>query len=100
MEIELSRIPGTAEDAKSDERRLDEQDFGPTQSNETSNLPPADRGRAAYLFLFACFMIEALVWGFPFSFGIFQEYYTRAFAGQSNIAIVGACCTVRVTTMR
>lgn len=27
------------------------------------DLPPVDRGRRAWLFLAACFMIEALIWG-------------------------------------
>ena len=40
-----------------------------------STLPRADGGRGAWLALFGCFALEALVWGFPFSFGIFQAYY-------------------------
>ena len=27
------------------------------------SLPPVDRGKDAYLFLLACFMVEGLVWG-------------------------------------
>jgi hypothetical protein len=30
---------------------------------EMPSLPPVDSGKDAYLFLAACFMIEALVWG-------------------------------------
>jgi hypothetical protein len=29
------------------------------------SLPPADRGKEAYLFLASCFMLEALIWGTP-----------------------------------
>lgn len=29
----------------------------------TQNLPPADRGMKAYTFLFAGFVIEAILWG-------------------------------------
>ncbi|KAL2069592.1 hypothetical protein VTL71DRAFT_14271 [Oculimacula yallundae] len=74
-------------------------------------LPRADGGRDAWLFLAACFVFEALVWGnfslslyrqivsnartgFPFSFGIFQSYYTThaPFAGNHNgIAAIGTC---------
>jgi hypothetical protein len=38
-------------------------------------------------------MLEALVWGFPSVFGVFQEYYrTHApFAGSDSIAVVGTC---------
>lgn len=32
-------------------------------SNINQQLPPADGGADAWLFLAACFMIEALVWG-------------------------------------
>ncbi|KAL1872127.1 hypothetical protein Daus18300_004497 [Diaporthe australafricana] len=57
------------------------------------SLPPVDTGKDAWLFLAACFVIEALVWGFPFSFGIFQKYYSshEPFMGSGNIAIIGTC---------
>ncbi|KAH7359520.1 major facilitator superfamily domain-containing protein [Pyrenochaeta sp. MPI-SDFR-AT-0127] len=65
------------------------------QSNEDEgfSLPPTDGGKDAWLFLFACFMLEALIWGFPASYGVFQDYYTinEPFAGSSNIAVVGTC---------
>ncbi|KAI8633800.1 major facilitator superfamily domain-containing protein [Xylariaceae sp. FL1651] len=55
------------------------------------SLPPVDGGKDAWLFLAACFAIEALVWGFPFAFGVFQDYYNshEPFAGQPNIAVIG-----------
>lgn len=83
-DVELIQLP---------ERQLNEENFGPADA--TPNIPPPDRGRAAYLFLLSCFGIESLVWGFAFSFGIFQEHYTTAFPGQSNIAVIGTCCMVR-----
>ena len=75
-------------------------------------LKPADGGKDAWLFLCAACMIEALVWGkypisryrflrvpmltctnagFPFSFGLFQEYYSThgPFAHSNNIAVIG-----------
>ncbi|RFU26217.1 hypothetical protein B7463_g10120, partial [Scytalidium lignicola] len=64
----------------------------PHEEVEQANLPQADGGRDAWLFLTGCFMIEALVWGFPFSFGVFQEYYSKLelFEGQSSgIAVIG-----------
>ena len=36
-------------------------DFGGTRHE--FSLPPVDRGKDAWLFLTACFLIEALVWG-------------------------------------
>ncbi|EEB97769.1 hypothetical protein MPER_02843, partial [Moniliophthora perniciosa FA553] len=38
-----------------------------------SSLPPVDGGTHAWLFLLSAFVIEAIVWGFPSSFGIFLE---------------------------
>ncbi|OLN81569.1 Monocarboxylate transporter 8 [Colletotrichum chlorophyti] len=63
------------------------------QGHEFSSLPPVDGGKQAWLFLAACFAVEMLVWGFPFAFGIFQNYYSTnpPFAGQSNIAVIGTC---------
>ena len=66
------------------------------EANNGSSLPPTDRGKDAWLFLFSTFMLEALIWGFPSSYGVFQEYYSshEPFAGSSNIAVVGACAMV------
>ncbi|KAF2733009.1 MFS general substrate transporter [Polyplosphaeria fusca] len=63
-----------------------------THDLQSFSLPPTDGGKDAWLCLLACFMLEALIWGFPACYGIFQEYYsTHDFAGQPNLAVVGAC---------
>ncbi|CAI7592211.1 unnamed protein product [Penicillium palitans] len=56
-------------------------------------LPPVDRGVQAWLFLMASAMLESLVWGYAFAFGIFQDYYSthEPFQGSGNIAIIGTC---------
>ncbi|KAF4301587.1 Major facilitator superfamily [Botryosphaeria dothidea] len=56
-----------------------------------SQLPPVDGGKDAYLFLAACFVLEGVVWGFAFTFGVFQEYYSthEPFIGEKNVAVVG-----------
>ncbi|KXX76446.1 Monocarboxylate transporter 10 [Madurella mycetomatis] len=61
--------------------------------HEMPSLPPVDGGKDAWLFLAACFMIEALVWGFGYCFGVFQNYYSthEPFIGASNIPVVGTC---------
>ncbi|SPO02804.1 related to monocarboxylate transporter 2 [Cephalotrichum gorgonifer] len=61
--------------------------------SDTAALPPTDGGKDAWLFLAACFMIEGLVWGFPFAFGVFQSYYAshEPFAGSRNIPVIGTC---------
>jgi hypothetical protein len=63
-------------------------------------VPPPDEGLDAWLFLAACFMLEALVWGFPFAYGVFQEYYshTEEFKDQKNIAVIGTCAMVGTET--
>ncbi|KFY50125.1 hypothetical protein V496_09576 [Pseudogymnoascus sp. VKM F-4515 (FW-2607)] len=65
----------------------------PSNSNQEFSLSPTDGGKDAWLCLCACFMLEALIWGFPSCYGVFQEYYSTSeeFAGSSNIAVVGTC---------
>lgn len=46
-------------------------------SDQASSLPPIDGGFAAWRLLLAAFVFEALLWGFPLSFGVFQDYYSR-----------------------
>ncbi|EAW06524.1 putative MFS monocarboxylate transporter [Aspergillus clavatus NRRL 1] len=62
-------------------------------NHDEQQLPPMDGGKHAWLFLAACFMIEGLIWGFSFAFGIFQDYYSthEPFKGSSNIAVIGTC---------
>ncbi|TKX18490.1 MFS transporter-like protein 174 [Elsinoe australis] len=60
------------------------------------SLPSADGGKDAWLVLFACFILEALVWGFPFAYGVFNEHYSNLpeFAGQTSaIAAIGTTQT-------
>lgn len=35
----------------------------PIGSEEGHSLPPTDGGKDAWLFLFSCFMLEAMIWG-------------------------------------
>ncbi|OIW33210.1 MFS general substrate transporter [Coniochaeta ligniaria NRRL 30616] len=62
-------------------------------SRQDFSLPPVDGGKDAWFFLAACFMLEGLVWDFPFAFGVFQDYYstTAPFAGSASIAVIGTC---------
>ncbi|KAL6872158.1 MFS general substrate transporter [Trichoderma novae-zelandiae] len=63
----------------------------PPDGSAEFSLPPVDRGKDAWLFLAACFVLEALVWGFPFSFGVFQDYYRthEPFSRSSKTAVIG-----------
>lgn len=57
------------------------------------SLPPVDRGKDAWLFLAACFMLEGTIWGFPSVYGIFQDYYSthEKFADSTSLPVVGTC---------
>ncbi|GAP88482.1 putative major facilitator superfamily transporter protein [Rosellinia necatrix] len=59
--------------------------------NAEFSLPPVDSGKEAWLFLAACFVVDALIWGYAFSFGVFQDYYSQhaPFATSGNIAVIG-----------
>ncbi|CAG7959357.1 unnamed protein product [Penicillium salamii] len=76
-------------------------------------LPPVDGGFQAWMFLGACVMLEALIWGmfrrdcrcdrteannvtgFAFAFGVFQKYYHahEAFQDSNMVAVIGTCAT-------
>jgi H+/Cl- antiporter ClcA len=53
------------------------------------NLPQIDGGRQAWIFCLSASMLEMLVWGYGFSFGVFQDWYTShpPFQTQFPIAI-------------
>lgn len=59
--------------------------------NQASCLPPIDRGLAAWRLLLVAFVFEALLWGFPLSFGVFQAYYSNLpeFKDNHYISVVG-----------
>ncbi|KAF2704431.1 putative MFS monocarboxylate transporter [Pleomassaria siparia CBS 279.74] len=59
---------------------------------EQQPLPPADTGKAAWLVLAGCTVIQVPVWGFPIAFGVFQEYYSshpESLDDAANVAVIG-----------
>ncbi|EJF56351.1 MFS general substrate transporter [Dichomitus squalens LYAD-421 SS1] len=68
----------------------------PQEGANVQELAPVDRGIQAWTFCGAGFVLEMMVWGFGFSYGIFQEYYTSnpPFNKESPVAIaaVGTVC--------
>ncbi|KAH8817240.1 major facilitator superfamily domain-containing protein [Xylogone sp. PMI_703] len=65
---------------------------GQDERSVPQELKPADRGRDAWIVLIAGFIFEALFWGFPMCFGVFQNYYSNIpeFRSDSdNIALIG-----------
>ncbi|KAI4861419.1 MFS general substrate transporter [Hypoxylon rubiginosum] len=94
IELESSAgPPPRIEDSIIPTRDSSRRDLQPEERRQEFSLPPVDGGKDAWLFLAACFAIEALVWGFPFAFGVFQDYYSthEPFADSPNIAVVGTC---------
>jgi hypothetical protein len=62
--VTLHNPPSDREDASSaQEVQLDEIELVQQLHYQLECLPPADTGKHAYLFLLACFILEALVWG-------------------------------------
>lgn len=61
------------------------------EPNISQSLPPYDGGKAAWRLLLAAFVFEALLWGFPLSFGVFQEYYSQQpeFKDSPYISVIG-----------
>ena len=64
----------------------------------TPRLPAVDTSPQAWLFLTGCFFIEMILWGFPFSFGVLQEYYLThppisTSSNPSSISAVGTTCS-------
>ncbi|TRX96386.1 hypothetical protein FHL15_002658 [Xylaria flabelliformis] len=96
MNAELATLPraittsSTSEDSELSLQRS--QDDAERQSTcLEQELAPVDGGPAAWRLLFAAFVFEAFLWGFPLSFGVFQEYYSTIpeFAGNRYITVVG-----------
>ncbi|KXH53286.1 hypothetical protein CSAL01_01934 [Colletotrichum salicis] len=64
---------------------------------EQAQLPPADRGKEAWLVLLGCSLIQIPVWGYSLAFGVFQEYYgshpDKLKGDASNVAVIGTTMT-------
>jgi MFS family permease len=62
-----------------------------TFTSQADILPPVDGGCAAWRLLLSAFVFEALLWGFPLSFGVFQSHYSQihAFSNSAYISAIG-----------
>lgn len=69
-----------------------------THEYDGGNLPPVDRGRGAYTYLFASFLFETTTWGGAYAYGVFQEYHTHnpasALYGKASPAATSAVGTL------
>ncbi|KAG8803550.1 hypothetical protein FRC16_004676 [Serendipita sp. 398] len=66
-------------------RRESDRQFA-TNRHNASSLAPVDGGFGAWSFLFAAFLVELIVWGFPNAFGTFLDAYLRdpTYTSQKN----------------
>ncbi|KIW79986.1 hypothetical protein Z517_06601 [Fonsecaea pedrosoi CBS 271.37] len=74
----------------------DQQITDRSNAHETASLPSVDGGKAAWLFLSGSFCIEMLLWGFPFSFGVLQDYYSThppLSRHPAGISAIGTTCS-------
>lgn len=59
--------------------------------SRNADLPAIDTSLQAWLFVFGAMVLEFLVWGYGYAFGILQEYYTSdpssPFLGSSTLAV-------------
>jgi hypothetical protein len=92
MEAELSTFNASTERIATNPQN----DAADTNPQIPDNLPPMDRGRQAWTFCISASVLELLVWGYGFSFGVFQDWYTShpPFQGQSPIAISAIGATI------
>ncbi|KAK1987711.1 monocarboxylate transporter [Colletotrichum cereale] len=91
MSVELRRLPNADAAGAAPTQQTDEEDANAT----VQTMPPTDKGPAAWKFLLSSFDIEALLWGFPLTFGVFQEYYASQpqFQDDPRIAAIGTVST-------
>ena len=60
-------------------------------ASSSTELPPVDGGRGAWLCLLGCCLAEAMIWGFALSFGVFERHYSSLllFKDSSSIPSIG-----------
>ncbi|KAH7370445.1 major facilitator superfamily domain-containing protein [Rhexocercosporidium sp. MPI-PUGE-AT-0058] len=77
------------------EYTLSEKNEGHGIEGEELCLEPIDGGKSAWLFMVGAVIIDAIIWGFPLNFGVFQDYYTThpPFEGNRLISMIGTFAT-------
>ncbi|KAJ1333111.1 MFS transporter MCT family solute carrier family 16 (monocarboxylic acid transporters) member 10 [Microdochium nivale] len=72
-------------------QRVDRLSVLEPEAGDGHQLAPVDGGIAAWRLLSAAFVFETLLWGFPLSFGVFQDYYSKIpeFNNSPYIGVVG-----------
>ena len=66
-------MPATTSESRPESINLEILTSDAEANTQSQTLPRADGGKDAWLALAGCFILEGLVWGFPFGFGVFQR---------------------------
>ncbi|KAK0195059.1 MFS general substrate transporter [Armillaria mellea] len=93
--IELEDIRPTPSTSQSIIVQNNGEDSDEAPLNATS-LPPMDHGFDAWAYMISAWLIELLVWSYPFSYGVFLNYYSsHEFKDSSStlLALVGSLST-------
>jgi hypothetical protein len=68
--------------------------------NYIEALPPVDGGCQAWSYLVAATILETLIWGIPYTVGIFHEYWTSTlFKGQGGEGVITLASTLQTGLM-
>lgn len=87
IDRESQREPSTSRSSSRRRFSIAERDAVP--------LPAVDRGKGAYIFLLNAFVLEMVIWGYSFSFGIIQVYLSsHAPFNTSSIEAISAVGTI------
>lgn len=73
-ELQRLPLPVTVSRAASNDPAPSDEEPRP---NEAQSLQPCDSGTAAWRLLLSAFVFEALLWRFPLSYGVLQNYYSQ-----------------------
>ncbi|TCD69780.1 hypothetical protein EIP91_006316 [Steccherinum ochraceum] len=86
----ISKAPEPAVDSSWVEQRASSlRSDLPDSDTAVHALPPFDGGWRAWTFVAAGFVLETFIWGFNYSYGVFQNYYTShpPFEQSSHVAV-------------
>ncbi|KAK6406550.1 hypothetical protein LTR95_018652 [Oleoguttula sp. CCFEE 5521] len=88
-ELELRNVQN--QESSGEHRHTDEGPTDPAEDLTAHSLPRVDGGKEAWHVLIVAFVFEALLWGFPLSFGVFQNYYSQIpeFQDSAYISVIG-----------
>jgi len=94
---DVGRVESSAETTPNISRTNSDANLAASSTGVEFSLPPVDGGLNAWMVLIGGFVIEGFVWGYPFSYSIYQQYYMKqpefANATITELAIVGTLST-------